>query len=165
MQVEKLYSKAIEFAEFDKDDTIIDAYCGIGTIALSCANKVKKVYGVEVVEEAIIDAKNNALRNGITNVEFYAQDAGEFMVEFAKKGINIDAVMVDPPRKGCSQLFLDQMITLSPKKIVYVSCDVSTQARDIDYLQKAGYKAIKCQPVDMFPHTNHIENIILLSKL
>ena len=165
IQVEKLYSKAIEFAEFDKDDVIIDAYCGIGTIALSCANKVKKVYGVEVVEEAIIDAKNNALRNGITNVEFYAQDAGEFMVEFAKKGINIDAVMVDPPRKGCSQLFLDQMITLSPKKLVYVSCDVSTQARDIDYLQKAGYKAIKCQPVDMFPHTNHIENIILLSKL
>lgn len=163
IQVEKLYSKAIEFAEFNEDDVIIDAYCGIGTIALSCASKVKKVYGVEVVEEAIKDAKDNALRNNIKNVEFYAQDAGEFMIDFSKKGINIDAVMVDPPRKGCSQIFLDQLISLSPKKIIYISCDVSTQARDIDYLQKAGYIAEVCQPVDMFPHTNHIENIIRLS--
>lgn len=163
IQVERLYSKAIEFAEFQKDDVIIDAYCGIGTIGLSCASRVKKVYGVEVVEEAIIDARDNAKRNGISNIEFYAQDAGEFMVDFAKKGINIDVVMVDPPRKGCSQVFLDQLVTLAPKKVVYISCDVSTQARDIDYLQKAGYKAEMCQPVDMFPHTNHIENIVRLS--
>lgn len=165
VQVEKLYSKAIEFASFNKNDVIIDAYCGIGTIALSCASQVKKVYGVEVVEEAILDAKNNAMRNHIDNVEFYAQDAGEFMVDFAKKGIHIDVVMVDPPRKGCSEVFLNQLVTLSPSKIVYISCDVSTQARDIDYLQKEGYQVIKCQPVDMFPHTNHIETVVLLSKL
>lgn len=162
VQVETLYSKAIEFAEFSKDDVIIDAYCGIGTISLSCASKVKKVYGVEIVKEAIDDAKKNALRNDINNVEFYAEDAGEFMVEMAKKGNKIDVVMVDPPRKGCSQVFLDQIITLKPPKIVYIACDVSTQARDIDYLQNAGYVADMCQPVDMFPHTNHIENIVRL---
>ena len=163
IQVEKLYSKAIEFAEFKKDDVVLDAYCGIGTIGLSCASQVKKVYGVEIVEEAIEDAKENALRNHIENIEFFAKDAGEFMVEFSKKNIPIDVVMVDPPRKGCSSTFLDQLITLSPQRIVYVSCDVSTQARDIDILQKHGYKVDKCQPVDMFPHTNHIENIVRLS--
>lgn len=163
IQVERLYRKAIEYAEFKKDDVIIDAYCGIGTIGLSCASMVKKVYGVEIVEQAIEDAKNNAKRNHIENVEFYAQDAGEFMVDFAKRGIHIDVVMVDPPRKGCSQTFLDQLVTLLPEKIVYISCDVSTQARDIAYLQEKGYQAKICQPVDMFPHTNHIENIVQLS--
>lgn len=164
IQVEHLYSKAIEYAELDKDDVVIDAYCGIGTISLSMAKYVKKVYGVEIVSQAIVDAKNNASRNNINNVEFTCQDAGEFMVEMAKNNKQIDVVMVDPPRKGCSQVFLDQLLTLAPKKVVYISCDVATQARDILYLSEHGYKAVLCQPVDMFPHSHHIENIVKLVK-
>lgn len=163
IQVEHLYSKAIEYADLKENDVVIDAYCGIGTISLSLAKYVKKVYGVEIVEQAIVDAKENAKRNNIDNVEFTCQDAGEFMVEFAKKNQHIDVVMVDPPRKGCSQVFLNQLLMLLPKKIVYISCDVATQARDIAYLQEHGYKADICQPVDMFPHSHHIENIIRLS--
>ncbi|MEG0592453.1 MAG: 23S rRNA (uracil(1939)-C(5))-methyltransferase RlmD, partial [Coprobacillus sp.] len=160
-----LYQKAIDLAEFDKDDVVVDAYCGIGTITLSMAKYVKQVYGVEVVEQAIVDAKENALRNNIGNVEFTCQDAGEFMVEFANKNIKVDVVMVDPPRKGCSQLFLNQLLSLSPQKIVYISCDVATQARDIAYLQENGYKADICQPVDMFPQSHHIESIVRLSRM
>jgi len=163
VQVELLYQKAIEYADLKEDDYVIDAYCGIGTISLSMAQYVKKVYGVEIVEQAIIDAKQNAKRNHIENVEFYCQDAGEFMVDFAKRNKHIDVVMVDPPRKGCSQVFLDQLITLLPQKIVYISCDVATQARDIAYLQEHGYCAEICQPVDMFPHSYHIESIVRLT--
>ena len=163
-QVEHLYQKAIEFADLKPTDEVIDAYCGIGTISLSMAKYVKKVYGVEIVEQAIIDAKENAQRNHVSNVEFTCQDAGEFMVEFAKQQKHIDVVMVDPPRKGCSQVFLDQLVTLSPDKIIYVSCDVATQARDIAYLQEHNYQVDICQPVDMFPQTHNIENIIRLSK-
>lgn len=163
-QVEVLYSKAIEYANLRPTDYVIDAYCGIGTISLSLAQYVQHVYGVEIVEQAIIDAKENAKRNGIQNVEFTCLDAGEFMVDFAKKKKHIDVVMVDPPRKGCSQVFLDQLLTLSPKRVVYISCDVATQARDIAYLQEHGYQAEICQPVDMFPHSHHIENIIRLTK-
>lgn len=163
-QVEVLYSRAIEYAELKSTDVVIDAYCGIGTISLSLAKYVKHVYGVEIVEQAIIDAKENAKRNGIQNVEFACQDAGEFMVNFAKKNKHIDVVMVDPPRKGCSQVFLDQLLTLAPDRIVYISCDVATQARDIAYLQEHGYVAKICQPVDMFPHSHHIENIVSLKK-
>lgn len=163
IQVEKLYQKAIEYADVKPTDVVIDAYCGIGTISLSIAKYVHKVYGVEIVEQAIVDAKENAKRNNIDNVEFTCQDAGEFMVDFAKKNHKINVVMVDPPRKGCSQVFLDQLITLSPQKIVYISCDVATQARDISYLQEHGYHADICQPVDMFPQSHHIENIVRLS--
>lgn len=163
-QVEYLYQKAIDFANLKSTDEVIDAYCGIGTISLSVARYVHKVYGVEIVPQAITDAKNNAQINHIDNVEFYCQDAGEFMVDFAKKNKHIDVVMVDPPRKGCSQVFLDQLVTLSPDKIVYISCDVSTQARDIAYLQQHHYHANICQPVDMFPHSYHIESICLLTK-
>ena len=162
-QVEHLYQKAIDFADLKPTDEVIDAYCGIGTISLSMAKYVKKVYGVEIVEQAITDAKENALRNNVSNVEFTCQDAGEFMVEFAKKQKHIDVVMVDPPRKGCSQVFLDQLVTLSPDKIIYVSCDVATQARDIAYLQEHNYQVDICQPVDMFPQTHNIENIVRLS--
>ena len=145
-------------------DIVIDAYCGIGTISLSLAQYVKKVYGVEIVEQAIEDAKDNAKRNGVDNIEFYCQDAGEFMVSFAKSHQHVDVVVVDPPRKGCSTLFLNQLLTLSPDKIVYISCDVATQARDIDILQQHDYHVKKCQPVDMFPQSFHIENIVLLTK-
>ncbi|WP_028042199.1 23S rRNA (uracil(1939)-C(5))-methyltransferase RlmD [Candidatus Stoquefichus massiliensis] len=164
IQVEHLYQKAIEYAQLKSTDEVIDAYCGIGTIALSMAKYVHKVYGVEIVEQAIIDARENAKRNRIDNVELTCQDAGEFMVEFAKKNKHIDVVMVDPPRKGCSPTFLSQVVMLSPDKIVYISCDVATQARDIAYLQEHGYHADICQPVDMFPQSYHIENIVLLVR-
>lgn len=163
IQVECLYQKAIEFAQFKPTDVVIDAYCGIATISLSIAKVVKYVYGVEIVEQAIIDAKENAKRNHILNVDFTCQDAGDFMVDFAKMNKTIDVVMVDPPRKGCSQVFLDQLLMLRPKRVVYISCDVATQARDIAYLQEHGYRADICQPVDMFPHSHHIESIVRLS--
>lgn len=164
IQVESLYQKAIEFAQLKPTDEVIDAYCGIGTISLSMSQYVHKVYGVEIVSQAIVDAKENAKHNGIKNVELTCQDAGEFMVEFAAKKKHIDVVMVDPPRKGCSQVFLGQLVTLSPKKIIYISCDVATQARDIAYLQEHGYHADICQPVDMFPQTHNIESIVRLLK-
>lgn len=163
-QVEVLYAKAIAYAHFQKEDIVIDAYCGIGTIALSLASQVKEVYGVEVVPQAIEDAKKNALANGITNAYFTCDDAGDYMVKCAKEGKHIDVVMVDPPRKGCSELFLSQLVTLSPDRIVYISCNVSTQARDIDILQQHGYQVEEVTPVDMFPQTNHVETIVLLQR-
>lgn len=163
-QVEVLYKQAIEYAHFNSEDVVIDAYCGIGTIACSLASLVKEVNGVEVVPQAIEDAKNNAKINHIDNAHFTCADAGEYMVRCAKENKKVDVVMVDPPRKGCSELFLSQMVTLSPERIVYISCNVATQARDIDYLQKQGYKAEICQPVDMFPQTGHVETVVLLTK-
>lgn len=164
-QVEVLYSKAIEYANFKPTDVVIDAYCGIGTISLTLASHVKKVYGVEVVPQAIVDAKENAIRNHIENAEFVCDDAGHFMTEFVKKNETIDCVMVDPPRKGCSQEFLDKLTTLMPERIVYISCNVATQARDLAYLVEKGYQPQDVQPVDMFPHTPHIENIVSLVKI
>lgn len=164
-QVEVLYSKAIEYARFKPTDVVIDAYCGIGTISLTLAGHVKKVYGVEVVPQAIIDAKENALRNKIDNAEFVCDDAGHFMTEFVKRNEKVDCVMVDPPRKGCSQEFLDKLTTLMPERIVYISCNVATQARDLAYLVEKGYKPLDVQPVDMFPHTPHIENIVSLERV
>ena len=163
IQVEKLYQKAIEFADLSKDDIVLDAYCGIGTIAISLSKYVKKVYGVEIVEAAIKDAIKNAELNNVKNVEFKCDDAGKYMVELVKNNQHLDVVFVDPPRKGCSTEFLDYLIQARPRKIVYISCDVATQARDIKYLQEFGYFADICQPVDMFPHTTHIENIVRLS--
>lgn len=162
IQVEVLYQKAIEFACLDHHDTVLDAYCGIGTISLSMAKHVKKVYGVEIVKEAIQDAKNNAAMNHIENVQFVCEDAGKYMLELLKKHIHLDVVFVDPPRKGCSQEFLDYLIQARPKKVVYISCDAATQARDVRILNDHGYHVETVQPVDMFPHTYHIENICLL---
>ena len=141
----------------------MDAYCGIGTITLSLAKYVKKVYGVEIVSDAIKDAKNNALLNHIENVEFVCDDAGKYMVELVKKNIHLDVVFVDPPRKGCSEEFLEYLIQAKPKEIIYISCDVATQARDIKILSENDYIVQYVQPVDMFPHTYHIENIVKLS--
>lgn len=163
VQVEKLYQKAIEFADLTKDDIVLDAYCGIGTIAISLSKYVKKVYAVEIVEAAIKDARNNANINNIKNVEFKCDDAGKYMVELVNNDQHLDVVFVDPPRKGCSLEFLDYLIQAHPSRIIYISCDVATQARDIKYLQEYGYFVDICQPVDMFPHTMHIENIVKLS--
>ena len=162
-QCEVLYQKALSLLKLRGNERVLDAYCGIGTIGMSIAEKVGNVVGVESNQKAVNDAKENARRNGIDNVDFICQDAGEFMVEFAKKNKHIDVVMIDPPRKGCSQVFLDQLLVLKPDRIVYISCDVATQARDIAYLQEHGYIADICQPVDMFPHSYHIENIVRLS--
>lgn len=165
VQVEVLYSKAIELANLNKDSVVLDAYCGIGTITLSLSKYVKKVYGVEIVSDAIEDAKNNAKLNHIHNVEFVCDDAGRYMVELVRNNIHLDVVFVDPPRKGCSEEFLEYLIQAKPKEIIYISCDVATQARDIKILGENGYIAQYVQPVDMFPQTYHIENIVKLSLI
>ncbi len=165
VQVETLYQTAIDYANLKPTDVVIDAYCGIGTITLSLAKYVKEVHGVEIIPQAIRDAKNNAVTNKIKNAKFTCIDAGEFMVECANNKKSIDVVFVDPPRKGCSPVFLEALIKLSPSKVVYVSCDVSTQARDIAILEQNGYVSKTCQPVDMFPHTNHVESIVLLQRV
>ncbi len=164
-QVEVLYNKAIELADIQPTDVVIDAYCGIGTISLCMAKSAKKVIGVEIVEQAIQDAKKNAEINHIDNVEFLVGDAAEYMSQLADQKKHIDVVMVDPPRKGCSTVFLDAVVKLDPRKFVYISCDPSTQARDVAYLSQFGYKIVgACQPVDLFAQTYGIENILQLSK-
>lgn len=165
IQVEILYNKAIELADLKSTDVVIDAYCGIGTISLCMAKYVKKVIGVEVVSQAIEDAKVNAQLNDIHNVEFIVDDATHYMCMLAKNKIPIDIVVVDPPRKGCSKEVLEAIHLLDPRKLIYISCDVSTQARDIAILKEYGYQVDYCQPVDMFPSTYHVENIVLLTKV
>lgn len=161
IQTATLYSKAIELANLSKNDRILDTYCGIGTIGLIASKKVNEVIGVEIVADAIKDAKNNASINNITNAHFVLDDASKFMVDFAKTGEKIDVVFVDPPRKGCDEKFLNSLMKLSPDKIVYISCNPSTLAKDLGIL-KEKYDIKVIQPVDMFPHTYHIETIALL---
>ena len=163
IQTAKLYSKAIELANLTKNDRVLDTYCGIGTIGLIASKNVDEVIGVEIVADAIKDAKNNALINNITNAHFVLADAGDFMVDLAKTSEKMDVVFVDPPRKGCDERFLSSIMKLSPKKIVYISCNPSTLARDLGIL-KEKYNIKEIQPVDMFPHTYHIETIALLEK-
>ncbi|MBR3836488.1 MAG: 23S rRNA (uracil(1939)-C(5))-methyltransferase RlmD [Clostridia bacterium] len=164
IQTEKLYSKAIEFAELTGNETVIDAYCGIGTIGIIAAKAAKDVIAVEVNKDAVFDAKNNAKRNDTQNIKFYCDDAGKFMTKMAANGETADVVFMDPPRAGSDEAFLSSVVTLNPKKIVYVSCNPETQERDLKYLIKNGYKVRKIQPVDMFPHTNHVETVVLLSQ-
>lgn len=161
IQTEVLYSKAIELAKLKKTDRILDAYCGIGTIGLIASKNVKEVIGVEIVKDAIKDAKSNASLNKINNASFVLADASNFMVDFSKTTEKIDAVFVDPPRKGCDEKFLNSIMKLSPERIVYISCNPSTLARDLCYL-KEKYNIKEIQPVDMFPHTFHVETIALL---
>lgn len=163
-QTEYLYSKAMEYAELKPTDTAIDAYCGTGTIGLIAAGKVKRIYGVEVNESAIKDAKQNAELNGIRNEDFFCDDAGKFMSQMADKGEKADVVFTDPPRAGCSREFLRSLVKLSPRRIVYISCSVETLARDMQYLLHKGYRAEKIQPVDMFPHTRHVETVVCLTR-
>ncbi|MBE6023305.1 MAG: 23S rRNA (uracil(1939)-C(5))-methyltransferase RlmD [Cellulosilyticum sp.] len=164
-QTEVLYQKALDFAELTEDEIVWDAYCGIGTISLFLAQKAKKVYGVEIIPEAIENAKENAKLNGLTNTEFYAGKAEEIIPELYKKGVVADTIVVDPPRKGCDEKLLETLKVMAPQKIVYVSCDPATLARDLAYLTKeAGYSVEEVQPVDMFPHSAHIETIVKLSK-
>ncbi len=195
VQTEKLYLKALEYAELTGNETVWDLYCGIGTISLLMATKARKVYGVEIVPQAIEDAKNNALRNSLNNAEFFVGKAEEVVPriydEDMKKAenesvdskesskensglpdsasfesvmrINPDVVVVDPPRKGCDETLLDTIVKMNPKRIVYVSCDSATLARDLKYLVANGYEIARVQPVDQFAHTVHVETVVKLS--
>ena len=163
MQTEKLYEKAIEYADLDKNDICFDLYCGIGTISLMAANRAKKIYGVEIVEQSIINARENAQLNNVTNTEFYAGETEKILPMLYKKNIAADVIIVDPPRKGCEKEVIDTIIDLSPKKVVYVSCSPQSLARDIKLLESGGYKLKKIQPVDQFPWTLHVEAIILMT--
>lgn len=164
VQTEVLYQKAIEFATLTGNETVIDAYCGIGTIGLSAYDKVKRLVGVEQNPSAIRDAKINAKLNKAKNVDYFCADAGQFMVNVAKENEKVDVVFVDPPRAGCDKAFLKSLVTLSPKKVIYISCCPETLARDLAFLCKNGYKARKIQPVDMFPHTEHVETVVQLVR-
>ena len=165
IQTEVLYGKAVELAGLKGEETVLDLYCGIGTISLFFARKAKKVFGVEIVPEAIADAKKNAARNGITNAEFAVGAAEEVIPRLYKEeGITADIVVVDPPRKGCDEKLLETILQISPEKIVYVSCNPATWARDLAVLKEGGYELKEVQPVDQFSHSVHVEVVSLLQK-
>jgi 23S rRNA (uracil1939-C5)-methyltransferase len=163
-QTKVLYEKALEYADLTGEETVIDAYCGIGTISLFLAQKAKKVYGVEIVPEAIEDAKRNAELNNIHNVEFAVGEAETVIPQWYEQGIQADCIVVDPPRKGCDASLLETIIAMKPKRVVYVSCNPATLARDLRILEDGGYQTLEVQPVDMFPHTTHVESCALLIK-
>jgi 23S rRNA (uracil1939-C5)-methyltransferase len=158
-QTQVLYEKALEYADLKGKEAVIDAYCGIGTISLFLAQKARKVFGVEIVPEAIEDAKRNAELNGITNAEFAAGEAEVVIPKWYKEGNAADVLVVDPPRKGCDEALLETIIEMKPKKVVYVSCNPATLARDLRILEDGGYKTVEVQPVDMFPQTTHCEAV------
>ncbi len=164
-QTEKLYSLALSYAGLTGEETVWDLYCGIGTISLFLAQRAKQVYGVEIVPQAIEDARENAVRNNLTNAQFYVGKAEEVLPEkYEKEGIYADVIVVDPPRKGCDDACLQTMLKMQPKRIVYVSCDSATMARDLKVLCEGGYELKKVRPVDQFAHTVHTEAISLLVK-
>lgn len=165
VQTEKLYRTAMDFAALSGTETVLDAYCGTGTIGMIAASDAKKVIGVELNPDAVRDARSNAKHNNIKNIEFYQQDAGQFMVRLAEDKLPIDVVFMDPPRAGSDEPFLSSLIRLNPKKIVYISCNPETLARDLKYLTKKGYKVEKGVCVDMFPWTGHVESVVLLTKV
>lgn len=164
VQTEILYKTAIEYAGLGRKETVIDAYCGIGTIGLVAAKRAKNVIGVELNPDAVRDARINAKENKITNARFYQGDAGEFMENMVENGEHADVVFMDPPRTGSDKKFMSSVINLNPSRIVYISCGPETLARDLEYLTKHGYDVRKIQPVDMFSFTDHCENICLLTK-
>ncbi len=164
VQTEKLYQRAIDYAELQGEETVLDTYCGIGTIGLYMAPQAKHVYGVEVVPEAIADAQQNATINQFGNTTFVCGKAEEVILKWKAEGIKPDVVMVDPPRKGCDETFLETLLTLNPKKIVYISCNPSTQQRDAQILAQQ-YKLTQITPVDMFPHTTHVETVAQFERL
>ena len=164
VQTERIYSQALQYADLNGDETVWDLYCGIGTISLFLARKAKHVYGVEIVPQAIDDARENAARNGIENVNFYVGKAEEVLPEkYEKEGIFADVIVVDPPRKGCDEACLSTMVQMQPRRIVYVSCDSATLARDVKYLGENGYRLEKARIFDNFPQGVHVETVALLS--
>ena len=172
VQTEKLYGLALDYAGLTGNETVWDLYCGIGTISLFLAKKAKQVYGVEIVPQAIDDARNNAKINDITNAEFYVGKAEEVLPEYYKEyekthngeTAHADVIVVDPPRKGCEESLLQTIVDMQPEKVVYVSCDSATLARDVKFLRAKGYELKDVTPVDQFPHTVHVETVVLLSQ-
>ncbi len=163
IQTQILYGKAIEFATLTGNETALDAYCGIGTIGITAASKAKQVIGVELNKEAVSDAISNARLNKIKNCWFTAGDAGKYMEQMAEDKVRADVVFMDPPRAGSEEKFLSSLVKSSPERIVYISCNIETQARDLEFLEANGYKVRRMQPVDMFPFTSHIECVALLT--
>lgn len=164
IQTEILYRKAIEMAQLSGKETVIDAYCGTGTIGILAAKEAKQVLGIELNRDAVRDAISNARANRCENIYFRCADAGEFMRRMAAEGKSTDVVFMDPPRAGSDEAFLSSLAALSPKRVVYISCNPETQQRDLLYLEKHGYRVSRIQPVDMFPHTSHVETVVQLQR-
>ena len=160
LQTEVLYNKALEYADLSGNEVVFDAYCGTGTITLFLSKKAKKVYGVEIVEQAIQNAKINAEQNGITNSQFFVGKSEEIIPRLIKDGVKPDVIVVDPPRKGCDAKLLEAIGVAKPERVVYVSCDPSTLARDLKHLGEVGYEVVEVQPVDMFAMTKHVECVV-----
>ena len=166
VQTKKLYELAVEYAQLTGKETVWDLYCGIGTISLFMARRAGRVYGVEIIPQAIRDAKENAERNGIKNAEFFVGKAEEVLPEkYAREGISADVIVVDPPRKGCDEKCLETMLKMRPERIVYVSCDSATLARDLKLLREGGYEPVRVRAVDQFPMSVHVETVVLMSKV
>ena len=165
VQTEILYGKAVEFAALTGTETVLDAYCGIGTIGITASGSAKQVIGVELNRDAVKDAIANAKLNGLKNCWFTAGDAGEYMQGMVREGIKPDVIFMDPPRSGSSEAFLRAVIKTAPSRVAYVSCDPETLARDLDVLTAGGYKVQRIQPVDMFPFTEHVETVVKLDRL
>ncbi|WP_342564212.1 23S rRNA (uracil(1939)-C(5))-methyltransferase RlmD [Paenibacillus sp. FSL R7-0345] len=163
-QTEVLYGKTVEYAGLTGNETVIDAYCGIGTISLFLAQHAAKVYGVEIVPEAIEDARGNAKLNNMNNVVFEVGASEDVIPNWKEQGVTPDVIVVDPPRKGCDPRLLDTILQMKPERVVYVSCNPSTLARDLRVLEDGGYKTVEVTPVDMFPHTVHVESVAVLVK-
>ena len=159
-----LYNKALAYADLQGNETVIDAYCGTGTISLFLAQKAKKVYGIEMIKPAVINAKENAKNNNIKNVEFIIGDTVEVMPKLYQEGVKPDVIVVDPPRAGCEKSVLETFAKMQPSKIVYVSCNPASLARDIAILAEHNYQAIQIQPVDMFSQTSHVECVALIER-
>lgn len=164
VQTEALYETAVSFAGLTGTERVLDAYCGVGTIGLIASRHAAQVVGVEVTRSAVQDAVGNARRNGVKNARFLCADAGEYMTALAEAGETVDVVLMDPPRAGSSRAFLTSLLTLAPKRVVYVSCNPETLARDLGVLTKGGYAVRRLQPVDLFPHTRHVECVAMLTK-
>jgi 23S rRNA (uracil1939-C5)-methyltransferase len=162
VQTEVLYAKALEYADLKGNETVIDAYCGVGTISLFLAKSARHVYGIEIVKDAVRDAQKNAELNGITNATFLVGKAEVEIPRLYREGIKADVIVVDPPRKGCDEALLATIVKMRPKRVVYVSCNPSTLARDLRYLEDHGYQTAEVQPVDLFPHTAHVECCALI---
>lgn len=164
IQTEKLYRTALEFADLTGKETVLDAYCGTGTIGIIAADLAKRVIGVELNKDAVKDGVTNAKINGVKNIEFYHKDAGQFMIQLAEQKEKIDVVLMDPPRAGSDEAFLSSLVRLRPNKVGYVSCNPETLARDLKYLTKNGYQVKRMRGCDMFCHTEHVETVCLLSR-
>lgn len=165
VQTEKLYKKAISLAQISEGDRVIDAYCGVGTIGLIASKQAKEVIGVELNRDAVKDAVANAKRNDIKNVRFYQADAGEFLTKMAEDGERADVVLIDPPRSGSTQEFIDSIFKIEAGRVVYISCNPETLKRDLEYFKKKGYRAEGCWGYDLFPFTGHVECVVLMSRV